>query len=48
MSVGDDYLTPPVRAECERIIPEIDDVKPNDAVTTYLFLRTHYEEPSAL
>ncbi|KAK3712321.1 hypothetical protein QZH41_017256 [Actinostola sp. cb2023] len=47
MSVGDDYLTPAVRAECERIIPEIDDVKPNDAATTYLFLKTHYQEPSA-
>lgn len=47
MSVGDDYLTPAVRAECERIIPEIDNVKANDATTTYLFLKTHYQEPSA-
>ena len=47
MNVGDDYLTHAVRDECERIIPAINDVKPNDAATAYLFLKTHYNEPSA-
>ena len=47
MSVGDDYLTHAVREECERIIPAINEVKPNDAATAYLFLKTHYKEPSA-
>ena len=41
MTVGDDYLTPTIRAECERIVPEIEAVKLNDAATTYLFLKTH-------
>jgi hypothetical protein len=45
MSVAADYLEPAVRAECERIIPEIEDVKPNDAAITYLFLKTHYQQP---
>jgi hypothetical protein len=47
MSVGDDYLTHAVREECERIIPAINDVKPNDAATGYLFLKAHYKDPSA-
>ena len=47
MTVGDDYLTPTIRAECERIVPEIEAVKPNDAATTYLFLKTHYQLPSS-
>ena len=37
MTVGNDFLTPAVRAECERVIPQIEDVKPSDAATTFLF-----------
>ena len=44
MSVGDNYLSPAVRQECERIIPAINDVKPSDAATTYMFFKLHYEE----
>ncbi|XP_028404817.1 uncharacterized protein LOC114527386 [Dendronephthya gigantea] len=47
MTVGDDFLTPNVRAECERIIPEINAVKPNDTTTAYLFLKTHYQQSSS-
>ena len=39
MTVGEDFLSPHVRAECERIIPDIDGVKPMDAADTYLFLK---------
>ena len=42
MTVGDDYLTPAVTAECERMIPQIDNVEPINVVTAYLFLKTHY------
>ena len=45
MTVGDDFLTPAVRAERERVIPEIEDVKPSDAATTFLFVKTYYNEP---
>ena len=47
MTVGDDFLSPDVRTECERVIPKIEDVKPNDAAITYIFLKTHYIEPSS-
>ena len=47
MTVTDDYLTPTIRAECERIMPEIEAVKPNDAAATYLFLKKHYQLPSS-
>ncbi len=42
MSVGDDYLSAEVRAECERVIPAIEDVKPENAADTYLFLKANY------
>lgn len=47
MSVGNDYLDPAVTNKCNRIIPEIDAMKPTDASITYLFLKEHYSEPSA-
>ena len=46
LTVGDDYLLPAVRTECERIIPNIDGVKPCDAADTFLFLKAHYNEQS--
>jgi hypothetical protein len=42
MAYGDDYLEPNVRANCERIIPEIETVLPNDAADSFLFLKAHY------
>ena len=42
MDVGEDFLDADVRRECERIVPEIDQVKPADAADTYLFLKHHY------
>lgn len=40
----DDYLDPKVRKKCERIIPELSDVKSRNAAETYLFLKAHYKE----
>ena len=35
---GNDYLMPDTKEECERIIPEVENVKPKDAaVITHLF-----------
>ena len=42
MDVGEDFLDADVCRECERIVPEIDQVKPADAADTYLFLKHHY------
>ena len=35
MTMGDDYLPADVQAECERIIPEVHEVKPENATDTY-------------
>ena len=43
LTVEDDYLLPAVRAECECVIPDIDGVKPCNAVDTFLFLKAHYK-----
>eukprot|EP00795_Rhopilema_esculentum_P000908 gene908-10664_t len=42
MAFGNDYLDPATRVECERIIPDVDTVKPSDAKETYLFLKAHF------
>ncbi|XP_073252070.1 uncharacterized protein [Porites lutea] len=47
MSVGDDYLPSSVREECERIVPNIDGVKPAEAADAYLFLKAQYKEPTS-
>lgn len=47
MSVGDDYLPSSVREECERIVPNIDGVKPAEAADSYLFLKAHHREPTS-
>ena len=45
---GNDFLPPEVREECERIIPEVDNVKPRDAADTCLFFKAHYHDYAAL
>lgn len=39
----DDYLEPEVRHECERHIPNIDDVEPSEAANAYLYLKAHFD-----
>lgn len=46
-SVGDDYLPSSVREKCERIVPNIDGVKPAEAADAYLFLKAQFEEPAS-
>ena len=38
---NDDYLKPSVRQECQRHVPEANDIDPEDAKVAYLFLRSH-------
>lgn len=47
MSVGDDYLPKSVREECERVVPNIDGIKPAEAADAYLFLKANYKETSS-
>lgn len=44
MTVGEDFLPAVVRTECERIIPDVDGIKPTDAADTFLFLKAHYNQ----
>ena len=39
----DDYLQAEFRIECERHIPDPDDIKAADAADAYLFLRTNFK-----
>ncbi len=42
--VGHDYLDLELRAHFERILPQIGDIKPEEAADAYLFLKAHYQE----
>ena len=44
MTFGEDFLPAAVRTECERIIPDVDGIKPTDAADTLLFLKAHYNQ----
>ena len=44
MIVGEDFLPAAVRTESERIIPDVDDIKPKDAADTFLFLKANYNQ----
>ena len=33
---------PEIREVCDRIIQEVENIKPRDAADTYLFLKAHY------
>lgn len=40
----DDYLKPAVRNECERHLPNIDEIEPKDAKDAYLYLKSHVDK----
>ncbi len=45
--MGNDFLPCNVRRDCERVIPNIVNVKAVDAADTYLFLKANYCEPTS-
>ena len=42
--VTDDYLDGDFRKECERHIPNTNDVEPSQASNAYLYLKAHFDE----
>ena len=44
MTFGEDFLPAAVRTKCERIITDVDGIKPTDAAHTFLFLKAHYNQ----
>jgi len=40
--VEDDFLDARFREECERLIPNTEKIEPEDCVTAFLFLKTHF------
>lgn len=44
MTVGEDFLPAAVRTECERIIPDVDGIRPTDTADTFLFLKANYNQ----
>lgn len=44
MTVGEDFLPAAVRTECERIIPDVDGIRPTDTTDTFLFLKANYNQ----
>ena len=46
MTEGNTFLTNVVQQECERVVPDVDNIRPQDAADTYIFLKTHFVEPT--
>ena len=42
----DDYLKPVVRRECERHLPDTDDIQPNEAKDAYPYLKSRVDKNS--
>ena len=40
----DDYLEPHFRKECERIIPNLEDIEPRDASNALIFFKSNFDE----
>lgn len=48
MAVGDNFLPCNVRRECERVIPNVENVEAIDAADTYLFLKANYQQKNKI
>ena len=46
LNVPEDFLPPDVRAECERIMPDREDIKPEDCRDAYMYLKSNYPIPT--
>jgi hypothetical protein len=42
MAYGADFLEAPIREECERLVPNIDDIHSDDWTDAYLYVQEHY------
>jgi len=42
LHVSDDFLTPEVRAECQRIIPDFETIRPDECNDAYLYLKSKF------
>ena len=42
LDVPEDFLTPEFRAECEHIIPDRENIKPNECKDLFLYLKDNF------
>ena len=42
LEIDDDFLDARFRAGCERLIPKTEEIKPEDSVDAFIFLKTHF------
>jgi hypothetical protein len=42
LDVCEDFLTPEFRAECERIIPDRENIEPNECKDVFLYLKDNF------
>jgi hypothetical protein len=35
------FLTAAVQRECERVVPDVNNIRPQDAADTFIFMKTH-------
>ena len=39
LEVGNDFLDAAFRAQCERLLPSTEDIKPDECITAFMFLK---------
>ena len=42
LHMSDDFLPPEVRTECQRIIPDFENIRPNECNDAYLYLKSKF------
>ena len=42
LQVSDDFLPPEVRAECQRIIPDCENIRPDECKDAYVYLKNNF------
>ena len=40
--MSDDFLPPEVRAQCQRIIPDFENIRPNECIDAFLYLKSKF------
>jgi len=46
LTFPDDFLEPEFRAECERVLPDSETIRPHECRDTYMYLKSNFTLPA--
>ena len=47
LDIEDDFILPDFRAECERLMPQIEEIEPGDCADAFRYLKQHFSLSSS-